>query len=261
MTKINLSTVKVAFILALFVAFQSCKKSDVQDTTPATGSYDIASLQQSVSNSLGAPAESVVYNKELKQFVIEEDSYVTLEDAQRRFGNEGVASGANGVAQRKHFYLIQPTKVSAIKIYADATVPAIWLTALDSAIASWNRAGSKVKMERIYTTTGATTRVTTNYVASSTIASAAYPDYYGNPGNKMTINTYQNGLAVAKKRFAITHELGHTIGFGHTNSTWGYAVTGTPATDSYSIMNSTVLNWTAFTTWDLLAVKYLYPAS
>ncbi|MEI6945640.1 M57 family metalloprotease [Paraflavisolibacter sp. H34] len=257
MTKFNLSVTKVALILALFATFQSCKKSDVQEVTPATESNDIAALQQSVANSLGAPAEAVVYNKALKQFVVEEDSYVSLEDAQLRFGNKGVASA---VTHREHFYLIQPTKINAIKIYADTTVPAAWLTALDSAIASWNRTGSKVYMERINTATGATTKVTTNYAASSTIASAAYPDYYGNPGNRMTINTYQNGLTASKKRFAITHELGHTIGFGHTNSTWGYAIEGTPTTDSYSVMNSTVLNWSNFTSWDLLAVQTLYPA-
>ncbi|MEI6948993.1 M57 family metalloprotease [Paraflavisolibacter sp. H34] len=261
MTKFNLSVTKVALILALFATFQSCKKSDVQDVTPATESIDIAALQQSVSNSLGAPEGSVVYNKELKQFVVEEDSYVSLEDAQLRFGNKGIASGVNGTTQREHFYLIVPTKVKAITIFADATVPAAWLTALDSAIASWNRTGSAVQMKRVTSATGATTKVTTNYTASSTIASAAYPDYYGNPGSRMTINTYQNGLTASKKRFAITHELGHTIGFGHTNSTWGYAIEGTPTTDSYSVMNSTVLNWSNFTSWDLLAVKTLYPKS
>ncbi|MEI6948660.1 M57 family metalloprotease [Paraflavisolibacter sp. H34] len=245
--------------LALAVAGTSCKKSDTADLAPATESHDIASLQQAVAQSLGTDPASVVYQKELQQFVVEEDSYVTLEDAVRRFAHHGVTSGVQAATHQQHYYLIKPEKVNAITLYADTTVPAAWLTVLDSAIASWNAAGSRVRLQRVNSPTGATTKVTTNYSVSSTIASAAYPDYYGNPGNRVTINTYHNGMTVAKKRFALTHELGHSIGLAHTNSTWGSLIEGTPTTDAQSIMNASVLNWSQFTAFDLLAVRTLYP--
>jgi hypothetical protein len=245
--------------LALLVIFQSCKKNDVQEV-PAAGTENIAALQQAVANSVGMSADKVTYLQNEKQFVVDGDSYVSLQDAQLRFASKGVAGAANGATQMRSPYLITPSKVSTIKFYCDATVPAMWVAALDSAIVNWNASGSAVKMQRITATTGYTTKVTTNYSVSSTIATSAYPDYYGNPGNKITINTYQNGLSDSKKVFAITHEVGHSLGLSHTNGTYGYLVAGTPTTDSYSIMNSVCLTWTNFTSYDLLAISTLYPA-
>ncbi|MEI6947233.1 M57 family metalloprotease [Paraflavisolibacter sp. H34] len=249
--------------VAILLILQSCSKSSFQEEVSApaenaAASTNIATLKQSVAESLGVTAESVVYNEAEKQFVVEEDAYVSLEDAQVRFGDKG-ANPPSATTQRSHFYLITPTKVNTIKIYADATVPAAWLTALDKAIANWNATGSRVYMTRINTTTGATTKVTTTYSVSSTVATGGYPDYYGNPGNRMVINTYKNSLADAMKVFAITHELGHIIGFSHTNSATGEWIEGTPDTDSKSVMNAVCLSWTGFTTYDLKAVKTVYP--
>jgi hypothetical protein len=248
------------FSLALLlVVFQSCKKNDVQDIAPAA-TDNIAALQQAVASSVGMPAGKVVYLQSEKQFVVDGDSYVTLADAKARFAaNPAGRSAVNGANQMISYYTILPEKVSTIKIYADATVPATWVAALDSAIKNWNTAGTKVQMQRITTSTGATTKVTTTNNTTSTIASSAYPDYYGNPGNKITINTYYNTMVDSKKIFAITHELGHSLGFSHTNGTYGYLVTGTPTSDPGSIMNASVLYWVGFTANDLLAVNTVYP--
>jgi hypothetical protein len=262
MQQFNASLAKMILAIALFLSFQSCKKADAPETAaPAAAGNQTEALRNAVANSFGTALENVVYNNTEKQFEVEGDSHVSLQDAQLRFAHKGVASGTSAANHQEHFYLINETRVSNITIFADATVPALWMVALDSAIASWNRTACMVKMKRVSVRTGATTVVTTNYAVSSTIASAAYPDYYGNPGNKVTINTYQNSQTAAKKRFAITHELGHAIGLAHTNSTAGYRIEGTPTKDANSVMNATVLSWTNFTAGDLLAVRTLYPAS
>jgi hypothetical protein len=94
--------------------------------------------------------------------------------------------------------------------------------------------------------------------ATSTIAQAYYPDYYGNAGKQITINTYYNYLSSSYKVFAMTHEMGHNIGFTHTDGTYGNLIAGTPETDPNSVMNSFVLPWNGFTPYDVTAVTTVY---
>jgi hypothetical protein len=244
---------------ALLLIFRSCTRSDIPEQTPET--FDLAALHQSVSQAMGTAPEQVVYDEAEKQFVVEEDGYVTLEDAQLRFGNKAGTppSGVAGTTQMAHYFLIAPPKENTIKIYADATVPSAWVSALDKAIANWNNTGSTVYMKRVTTSSGSTTRVTATHIQSSTIASAAYPDYYGYPGRKITVNTYHNSLSRSKKVFALTHELGHSIGFSHTNGSSGERIDGTPKADSESVMNAVCRSWDGFTKNDLRAVRAIYP--
>jgi predicted Zn-dependent protease len=95
--------------------------------------------------------------------------------------------------------------------------------------------------------------------AASWIARAYLPTSNGRPGVSVEINAYYNTLAANQKLFAITHELGHTIGFHHTNQTSGIYISGTPQTDANSVMNSFVLPWNGFTAGDVRATQILYP--
>jgi len=95
--------------------------------------------------------------------------------------------------------------------------------------------------------------------STSTVAFAYLPDWYGNPGFAVSINTAYNYLSTAQKIFAITHELGHNIGFTHTDGNYGSLVPGTPVTDAQSVMNSFVLSWAGFTYYDQVATRTVYP--
>jgi hypothetical protein len=54
-------------------------------------------------------------------------------------------------------YTVTQTNAASIAVYADNTVPAEWLTALDQAIANWNSTNSHVYMKRVTATTITTT--------------------------------------------------------------------------------------------------------
>src|SRR5215211_3588329 len=244
--------------LALLVIFQSCKKNDAAEVAPVAAAENVAALSQAVAASAGVSADKVEFNKNENEFVIDGDAVVSLEDAKVRFSSKGTAGAASGATQMKSPYVVASAKVNTIKIYCDATVPAVWVAVMDSAIKNWNASGSKVYMQRITTTTGATTKVTTTLNTTTTIATAVYPDYYGAPGNKITINTNYNGMETSKKVFAITHELGHTLGLSHTGGTYGTLVAGTPVTDASSVMNAVCLTWSAFTAYDLQAIRTVY---
>lgn len=273
------------YILLAVIAFSftACQKSDLvaEEEVPA----DIEQLKTFIANSMDIPEAKVAYGEVSKEFTIDGDGKMSLQQARDHYKNsltETGEMGASGMAQRKSYYSVSASKAPALKIYVDGTVPSVWQTSINAAIANWNAAGSNIYITRIYsptttttsggggkgkkggqTTTTTTTNydmiVTTNNEASNTIATAYYPNTDGTPGKTITINTYHNGLAESYKVFAITHEIGHSVGFTHTNGTYGSIVTGTPELDPSSVMNSVCLPWSAFTSYDLLAFRTVYP--
>jgi hypothetical protein len=223
----------------------------------------------------------VEYNTSKKYFLAGKDILISLSDARTRLKNTEISTpGVNGGNQRVYSFTVSRSNVSNISIYADSQVPADWLSALDQAIANWNSTNSYVYMKRVTATTTTTTSgkgkkkttvtttaippynilVTTLYDASTSMVAQAYLPYStGTTGNEVDINTYYNYLSSSYKAFALTHELGHSIGFTHTDQTYGSLIPGTPVTDANSVMNSIVLPWSGFTPYDLVAVTTIYP--
>jgi hypothetical protein len=271
--------------LMLIVVMQSCKKSDVREETVTPA--QIEELRAFIANTTGLQENLVTYSANTKTFHVANDGLISLSDAQARLKAEPTtgAKSTEGTQQRSYAYLVTRTNAATITIYADATVPADWSTALDQAINNWNSTNSLVFFKRVYnstttTTTGGNGRgkknnggtttttvtpaynvlVTTLYDATTNmIAQAYYPDYNGNAGKEVDINTYYNTLSASYKTFAITHEMGHIIGFTHTDGTYGNLIPGTPETDPNSVMNSFVLPWNGFTPYDVLAATTVYP--
>lgn len=119
------------------------------------------------------------------------------------------------------------------------------------------------------------------------VAAAADPPSGGNPGGTVTVNSAAcRGFAQndQQRLHNMVHEIGHTLGFRHTNwnsvdcvNAWGQFVScngntgpngahhiwGTPTSgnDPGSVMNgATALNaWAGFSANDLLATRRLYP--
>lgn len=265
---------------ALILLTQSCKKSDVKPEETIS-SEELQQLKTFVASSTGSPLTSVEYNTSKKHFLVGKDILISLSDARIRLKNTEISTGSvNGGNQRVYFFTVSRSNVANVNIYADSKVPADWLAALDQAIANWNSTNSYVYMKRVTATTTTTTTgkgkkkttvttttippynilVTTLYDASTSMVAQAYLPYSdGKTGNEIDINTYYSGLSSSYKTFTLTHELGHSIGFTHTDQTYGNLIPGTPVTDANSVMNSIVLPWNGFTPYDLTAVNTIYP--
>ena len=280
-SKFNMLKTILNSVLILLVVFaQSCKKSDLakQETVSVE---ELQQLKTFVASSTALPITSVEYNSSKKYFVAGKDIIVTLANARQRLKNTEISPGTTGgTGQRVYSYTVTPTNAASIAIYADETVPADWLTALDLAIANWNSTNSHVYMKRVTATTttitngkgkkktSTTTTVpptyniivkTLNDPSTSMVAQAYLPYWDGTVGNEVDINTYYNYLSSSYKTFALTHELGHSIGFTHTDGTYGNLIPGTPEVDPNSVMNSFVLPWNGFTSYDVSAVNTIYP--
>ncbi|RYY38282.1 MAG: hypothetical protein EOO08_15355 [Chitinophagaceae bacterium] len=256
----------LAFAALLTLTATSCKKNDVAapaavattEVSTPTGTVsaaEVETLTNFIRTSTGE--ESVSYDAAAQNFVIAGDAVMSIEEARahRVARQEGAQT-----EHRQSYYTVARAKANIIKVFVDPTVPAVWRTALDRAIANWNASGSYLRIAKSATyATGMLKVVAVNNGANGVIATTYYPDYSGNVGKSCTINSNYNYLSAGQQIFAITHELGHAFGFGHTNSTYGMLVPGTPNTDATSIMNAVCLSWTNFTSYDLLAIRKVYP--
>lgn len=122
-------------------------------------------------------------------------------------------------------------------------VPHEWLVATIQACDAWNQLNGRLRFTlNRYEPHDATIYVfyahMNNYLPS-TAAVASFPTADGRPGQSITINASHNGSPSPEERVIImAHEIGHTIGFLHTNETIGedLRIPGCDNNDNESIM-------------------------
>jgi hypothetical protein len=145
-----------------------------------------------------------------------------------------------------------------------------WQAAARDAFVHWS--GITDSNVRLVEGSPADITVTTTCTSYNVAASASFPSA-GNPGNLIYVNTcFGYATSHAQKVHNMVHELGHTLGFRHSNYTqmgesagavgavhiWN---TPTSGNASGSVMNGgTALNsWAGFAASDLTAVRSIYP--
>lgn len=159
-------------------------------------------------------------------------------------------------------------------------VPAVWVTALNSAVADWNALGHKVKFSVV---TASDNTNPSGYVNVSRqaivgnlleLARAEYPQSSNSFGSYIVVNSQYVGptTTVASRRYAMAHELGHIIGIRHTDDSsdpygsWVHSSIScygsTNYTDPNSVFKSTVSaslsSWPGFTTCDNTVINYYW---
>ncbi|GGF27667.1 M57 family metalloprotease [Echinicola rosea] len=213
-------------------------------------------------------------------YLIDGDIFISEESLIERFenansnskrGNENQQAIANSYNQVS--YTIGSTKT--ITYYIGSSVPSVWETAISDAISEWNNVKNLAFNFVESSSPSADLSFTTYNEVTSTIAFADFPSS-GEPGDQISINTYYNSntrLSTSRKKFTIAHEMGHALGFRHTN--WqqrnepvndpskdiygANLVAGTWNEDAVSVMNGTVSDWNGFSFLDILAFRTVYP--
>jgi hypothetical protein len=209
--------------LTLMIAgsFASCKKAALSDSNPALLSQDEKNLVAS------AGFNSNWAEKSSSGYLIEGDIYLTKAQLQTM---AGVAPTHNFIVGDEEHYRtnnVVSTPASGtrnITVRLTTGFPSYYSTALDNALARYNSYGLKINFTRV--TSGGDIVITAADLGTSGGGcilgrASGFPDASGNPSPGFTLSnsscatTYINSVEKADE--VIAHEMGHCIGFRHTD--------------------------------------------
>ena len=220
----------------------------------------------------GFPADDIMVVEDA--VYVGRDAQVSLEASR-----EMLQPGKKGPEQYRTTNLVSTATVTKICINPTSTFNSyIRLSqGLDMAIANYNARALRISFAR-GPTTGCTANITAATMAGSG-GSAGYPSG-GRPYGQINIGTGLNTYSVDLNEHVITHELGHTIGFRHSDyynraiscgrnrqnegdaGVGAIHIPGTPTTATIggSVMNSCFRSSETgeWTSTDVTALQYLY---
>lgn len=160
------------------------------------------------------------------------------------------------------------TKITTIEVSVYPEVPSAWNKAFVSAVSKWNGLNGKIKF-KIVSGYCPAYGINVSYKAlgkNNTIARSSFPTTKGYPGLTIDINSQcKSSLNTSQKLFTAIHEMGHSIGFMHTDISSGYSQIITKLTscdkntDGSSVMNSYADSFSDFSSCDKEAFRKLYP--
>ncbi|RDC56413.1 hypothetical protein DU508_12500 [Pedobacter chinensis] len=295
MKTININALKVAIVAVLLATtFNSCKKENVK-----LSELSIQKADKELYNALlesGIKAKNIV---ELKEYYLVEGDLLfkknktDLKKVSAYFGNENskqtllqeqiVSKGkissirGNKIAQWQTSSLISSFNVENIKILT-SSVQNSWVVGIWNALRNWSSIPScqvgfytdwTLSVTNVEPNTITFTDATTDPELNGYYAISEFPTN-DNAGFRIRINgNLYNSLSDSQKIYILTHEIGHCLGFRHTdnpgNDSFGtIQIPGTPTSDPNSVMNSgsynsVVPNWSSFSTYDVIAAQTLYP--
>ncbi|WP_010182252.1 zinc metalloprotease [Aquimarina agarilytica] len=151
-----------------------------------------------------------------------------------------------------------------------------WISASNDALKRWNNELEKISLQTVSNRQIADIEILYDSLETdptfdrlplpdSAFGYARFPTVDGSPGIKIWVNPrfdVCNGPIRQSQRIAnVQHELGHNLGFHHTNDFSGFQVEGTPEFDGESVMRSgNACFLDDFSSGDILGIKIIYGA-
>ena len=202
MKKINLTVLAVCSAALLFTA---CKKEVNEPAQDEISQETLAKIKAQ-----GFSTHNV--QKIDEGYLVEGD--IILTDAKLNEVPTSPRLRIAGVEQYRTFNLVSTSKYNTITVSTSGTVNAEFSKAVDDAIARYNAEPLVVKFQRVSSGGNIVIRIVNT---GQYIASAGFPDSEGNPYPEVKYakmyTKYSNGFMTT----VIAHEIGHCIGFRHTD--------------------------------------------
>jgi hypothetical protein len=196
------------------VAFTSCKKE-----TKEVPQEEISAANLSKIEALGFNSKTA--QKTDEGYLVEGDINLTQADL-----DYFPTSPEMVIANEEHYRtnnLVNTTSYPTIKVAlnnSSSQHQAAFSAALDEAIRRYNAENLRVKFQRV--SSGANITVVAYYEVSNTLGSAGFPTSSGAPYSQIRMNTYWYSTGTGSTNInyigtIMAHEMGHCIGFRHTD--------------------------------------------
>ncbi len=207
---------------------------------------------------MGFSRDRIVEAKE--GFMVDGDMYFS------KAAMAGIPAGALAKTSQKYTGIVSTPAPNTLKLAIHSSVTD-WKAIIYHAVNTWNSVGTRLHIEVV--STGADITVYSDVSTScpsdmrnltddqGAIADAAVG---GRPGASICVNKDTPKVTTDSKRsMVLTHELGHAIGFHHTDLANATQINGTPSTDAASIMNAKGNTTFTLSYYDMVALEILYP--
>jgi hypothetical protein len=195
-------------------------------------------------------------------FIAEGDMFYRLQDL---VSPEGAPLAKSAQRQSTPISLSSANRVT---VAMHGSMGANWLPIVSQAVNQWNSVNSRLHL--LLVSGGANITI---YSDTSSACPASFRNLPpgtggisamaagGSPGASICINIDAPGYTNDPMRvMAVTHEMGHAIGFHHTDTNNGTLIPGTPVMDDESIMSTIGSSTRVLSAEDVKAVEILYPS-
>jgi hypothetical protein len=227
MRKILLKTcLMVSMLTVLLVA---CKKDAAVDENNSAIPEEVLGKIAA----LGFGNKNVVKHDE--GYLVEGDIVITNEQLNNR--PDGKLLRVGDEEQYRTFNLVTGLPRN-ITVRVSSSLPSRYVTALNSAIARYNNLGLRITFSRV--TSGGNIVISAAPSGAGYLASAGFPTSTGNPYNSIRVNrAYLDTWNINTVTSILAHEIGHCIGFRHTDyMNRAYSCGGSPVNEGSSTVGA-----------------------
>jgi Dual-action HEIGH metallo-peptidase len=201
----------VAALLAGILTLNSC--SDISQT-------DVAPKQTTISADVAARITALGFSA--KNAVRVSDGYLVEKDIV--LTDEVLQSGLpklDGLVPKEEQYRTSALVTGlprTIKVKVSTSLSSGWVTATDEMISRYNALNLRLKFQRITSGTANVNIIKDETLPTGVLGSAGFPSG-GNPFGtiRMKPSTFGSGATIAYAATVLAHEMGHCIGFRHTD--------------------------------------------
>jgi hypothetical protein len=196
-----------AFALMLLIAGASCNKSTSTSQEPT----EVTSSVVNSIKDLGFSTEGITSTE--GGYIVEGDIFISGNDLNRSVSGTILRVGQSEQYRTTNLVTGLPR---VITVSVDSKLPASYVAATDEAISRYNAQNLQLSFTRV--SSGGNIAITAAPKNAQYLASAGFPTSTGEPYNKVLVSTRQIGSQPqATVASIIAHEMGHCIGFRHTD--------------------------------------------
>jgi hypothetical protein len=195
--------------LAVAIGFTSCNQQEEEEVS--TNDQVSKSVIEQIAK-LGFNTNNVMRTE--GGYVVEGDIFLAEGDFNSAHNTKALRVGES--EQYRTTNLVNVGTGREITLSIDSSLPSTYVTALDAAIARYNAEGLAITMRRV--SSGGDIYLQAAPKSAQYLASAGFP-VNGNPHNNIKIATRHIGNNPNQAWFTsiLAHEIGHCIGFRHTD--------------------------------------------